>query len=662
MITHIKRKSSEINGRKIFSKISNRKRKIKPAKLFPTIALGILIILVLVISIDGINIPSASSAEPTIVIKRAFFETDNHADSVVVEKSDMYLCHNQVSFKIPSIESIKPSQVTLVYRNVRAVNSYDSEFQSFLNNNWILRDAQGNLIHTTANPYQYIVDKGSSTYQQWVANWINSYVYQYGYDGVFLDCSVYPTVGENLWGTPAYDAGAINPRTGRLYTNQEHKQAEISLINKIKSTLGTKLVIGNGIYEGQRFFQRDYDEIILNSQIDGVVSEGWLMTFDNPYWYSESKWLENIKFAAWLETNFLSRGKIFIPTMQNVEPYDGGSTRLPSGTTAEQYALYGFSSLLLTATKSGSTYINFGKYMLRDYPQSLFKIELGMPLGSYYMITETHVYARDYTKTKIFVNPTYNTYTVHLDGTYRTYEGQTVSSSITMYPHTGRILERLSDAPAAGSEEPQSSSLLFSDSFESNNFGKWNKLITTSGEIAYISRASWGAPVFEGEYSARFRTDGQYAIARAYAYKQVESKTTLYVQATINYDSGLSLNKWKALWTIQFVDSSNSVIASYGVKADQTSTKWACMYGSQTNFASFGPQPDKWYIVEAMFKKSSYGDTLALYVNGAQVASLSINTSGENSITGVRIGIAYNDAGYTSAIYADTIKIYDNYI
>jgi hypothetical protein len=660
MITQIKIESSTGNRRKNFSRVGNRMKKTKLAKIFPAIALGILITLVLVNSIDFINISSAS-AEPTMVIKRAFFETDNHPDSVIVEKSDMYLNHQQVSFKISNIESTKPSQVTLLYRNVRAVNTYDPEFQTFLNNNWILRDAHGNLLRTTANPSQYIVDKGSPAYQQWVANWINSNVYQYGYDGVFLDCSVYPTIGENLWGTPAYGVGAINPRTGRLYTDQEHKQSEISLINRIKYTLGNKLVIGNGIYEGQRFFQRDYDEIILNSQIDGVVSEGWLMTFDNPYWYSESKWLENIKFAAWLETNFLPRGKIFIPAMQNVEPYDGGATRLPSGATAEQYALYGFSSLLLTATRSGSTYINFGRYILYDYPQSLFKIELGTPIGNYYMITGTHIYTRDFTKTKILVNPTYNTYTVKLDGNYRTPEGQTVGPSITLYPHTGKILERLSDSPAAGSEPPQISSMLFSDSYESNSFEKWNKLTTTSGESAYISRTSWGAPVYEGQYSARFRTDGQYTTARSYSYKEVGSKTTLYAEAMIYYDTGLSLNQWKALWNIQFIDSSNSIIASYGVKADQTSAKWACMYGSQTDFASFGPQQDRWYKVEAMFKKSSYGDTIGLYVNSEKVASLSINTTGENSVAGVRIGIPYSDAGHTSAIYADSIKISERY-
>ena len=86
------------------------------------------------------------------------------------------------------------------------------------------------------------------------------------------------------------------------------------------------------------------------------------------------------------------------------------------------------------------------------------------------------------------------------------------------------------------------------------------------------------------------------------------------------------------------------------------------MYGSYTSFASFGPQQDTWYTIQAMFTKSSYGDTLAIYINGAEATSLTINTSGENSVAGIRIGIPYNDAGYTSAVFADSVIIHNSYI
>ena len=661
--------------------IRTRRKKVKLVKFIAPLILATLLATVFMTQTGILNIPAANAAESDLVIKRAFYETDSHSNNVIVQSSDLYLNHYQVGFKIPSIESAKPSQITLLYRNVRVVKNYESEFQTFVNNNWILKDSRGNMIRSTYSSSQYIVDKGSSSYQRWVANWIKSYIDRYGYDGVFIDCAVYSTIGEDLWGTTA--SGAINPRTGRLYTDAEYRQAEISMINTIKDTIGSKLVIGNGIYDGTRFFQRDYDQILLNSKIDGVMSEGWLMTLDNPQWYSESKWKDSVDFEVWLENNFLPKGKIFIPTCQNVESYDQVGTRLPSGCTSEQYALYCFSSVLLGASRSGSTYLNLGSYILRSYPQSLFDIELGTPTGNYYMTTGTHVYTRDYTKTKILVNPTSTTYTVNLDQTYRTPEGQTISGRVTMYPHTGRILERLGTTPAptptptptpspspqptptptpTPNPPPPSSSIIFSDNFEANSFSRWDGQTTTTGESVYITRASWGAPVYDGSYCARFRTDGEYDTARSYVYKNVGSRSTIYARAEINFDTGLALDSWNALWTIQFIDSSGSIIASYGVRADRNSAKWACMYGDETHYATFGPQQDRWYTVEAMFTRSSYGNTVAIYIDGTQAASFSVNTSGENNIAEVRIGIPYNAPGYTSAIYADSVVIDDSYI
>ena len=86
--------------------------------------------------------------------------------------------------------------------------------------------------------------------------------------------------------------------------------------------------------------------------------------------------------------------------------------------------------------------MNFGYYMPEDYPQSLFQIDLGSPLAAYYRVEATHVYARDFSKVKVLVNPTYDTYLVNLDGHYETFDGVKVTSPITIAPHTGIILKR----------------------------------------------------------------------------------------------------------------------------------------------------------------------------------------------------------------------------
>jgi hypothetical protein len=129
---------------------------------------------------------------------------------------------------------------------------------------------------------------------------------------------------------------------------------------------------------------------------------------------------------------------MFVPICYNAAPYDQKDAALPTQCTKEQYALYGFCSLLLAVDVNGHNCMNYAYYD-SEYVDSLFNLKLGMPLGSYYMISGTHVYTRDFTKTKILVNPTNNTYTIKLQPC-QTFEGHSIDTSITLQPHTAEIL------------------------------------------------------------------------------------------------------------------------------------------------------------------------------------------------------------------------------
>ena len=102
---------------------------------------------------------------------------------------------------------------------------------------------------------------------------------------------------------------------------------------------------------------------------------------------------------------------------------------------------YNFASLLLGATRSNTHYINFGYYQ-SNYLDSLFAIDPGSPLGSYYMVSGTHVYTREFSNIKVLVNPTYQGYSVSLDGSFETIDGTPLGSTIWMSPHTAMILIR----------------------------------------------------------------------------------------------------------------------------------------------------------------------------------------------------------------------------
>jgi hypothetical protein len=173
---------------------------------------------------------------------------------------------------------------------------------------------------------------------------------------------------------------------------------------------------------------------LLNSSIDGVLSEGWISDYTESTWYDETEWKKSIDMAVWVNDNFLSRdNKFFIALCANV-----AEGTIPEGATAEQYALFGYASLLLAISNNGNV-INYGTYLFNDYVQSLFRTKVGTPINAYSVIPNTHVYARDFTDAKVLVNPTNIAYAVNLNGEYLSNNGTV--SSLTIQPNSGIILK-----------------------------------------------------------------------------------------------------------------------------------------------------------------------------------------------------------------------------
>jgi subtilisin-like proprotein convertase family protein len=377
-------------------------------------------------------------------MKRAFSDYWSFSPLLYSEKTDLYICHCEVAVtgKVEEIHQIRPDVVCLLYRNMRAIKEESPEFQMALDGNWILKDSKGQLIRETV--YGGVtVDKGNLDYQDWVADWIKSYLDQYGFDGVYTDRNLYNTVWFAFWGT-TWTSGEtgppINPRTGQVYTDAEYTADQIALTNKVKDRIYPRLLVCNGIIQGQRFFQYGLADTLLNTKLDGVVSEYLFSNDEYAQWYSESKWKASLDYIAWLEKNFLFRNKIFLPGMSHAN----SPSTLPADCTQEQYMTYAFASLFLAAKNFSQYYPYLGdgsQYGMQDYPQNLFKLDLGKPVNDYYVVTGTHVYARDFSKTKILVNPTTQSYSISLNGSYMTLDGASVKSPLTLNPHTGMILK-----------------------------------------------------------------------------------------------------------------------------------------------------------------------------------------------------------------------------
>jgi hypothetical protein len=371
-----------------------------------------------------------------IVILRHLIETWAFT-AEETSNSDIWSGHYDALCRVPELRALNPNIICLLYRNIRTVwgpnNIYEynaAQLQLFMDKEWILKDENSNFV-TDENGDGYFVDVGNSEYQNWLALWLEDYVLEYSANGVFLDNCL--ASSEIAWGCSQIP---MNPRTNLPWTDDEWHDAVVSLANTVKTTLGeNRIVFANGIFNGNNWINRlQYYQGLMNSQIDGIMSEGWISDYSKTTWYDESTWKKSVDMAVWINDNFLSKeNKFFIALCGNA-----AESTTPSGATLDQYALFSYASLLLAASNNGNT-LNYGSFLIENRTQNLFKTEVGTPKNSYAIIQGTHIYTRDFTNIKVLVNPTDQTYTVNLNKEY--YLNNNQVSTVVVQPHTGILLE-----------------------------------------------------------------------------------------------------------------------------------------------------------------------------------------------------------------------------
>jgi hypothetical protein len=131
--------------------------------------------------------------------------------------------------------------------------------------------------------------------------------------------------------------------------------------------------------------------------------------------------------------------------------------------------------------------------------------------------------------------------------------------------------------------------------------------------------------------------------------------TTATVSMNV-YVTDLPLESWQALWLVQFIGPSGSVLASYGIKNGGWTSKWATYSQSVNSFATSGPNQGTWYRIDAHYSRAASGETVVLYVNGVEVSHLNLDTSA-SGVAGVRCGIGYYDGGPSTRVYIDDVSI-----
>ena len=343
-----------------------------------------------------------------------------------------------------------PNIKVLLYRNMRSIYTHAPEYAQFQANGWLLHNAQGEEITSLGFGTQRLVDLGNTAYQQWLGDWMKTTILKYGFDCGFLDDAIFGT-REILYGmvgvTSRCDAQTacppINPRTSLPYTNADWLSANLATLQRVKSVLGTIPLYANGTFNGMHFWRTGthdaYVTLIQNSGIDGWMIEGFLNDGSGTY-YSEDYWKQSVEYIRWIEANVSLQKRVFVATHWQ--------DTIPSDILHDDFVLYVYASLLLAASPERVYYTidqpenTSLQFHSSQFVQSLHKIDLGNPSGAYYVLAEVanaRVYARQYEKGIVLVNPTANALAVTLPQTYKTLDGVNVTS-LNMPAHRGAIL------------------------------------------------------------------------------------------------------------------------------------------------------------------------------------------------------------------------------
>jgi hypothetical protein len=340
---------------------------------------------------------------------------------------------------IDSIHAIEASYLGLLYRNIHKVSTASPEWNYIQSQGWVLKDTQGNEVYSSLyGTSSRMVDIGNGNYQEWLASWIYNQTTLHSYSGVFCDDGFGAYPGEIFWDAKT---SPINPRTGTTWTSSDIENALIGLYNHVRASLGSKIIVGNGVFDGDRWQSRKsgYEYVLSNTDINGVMGEDWWYHTSGASWLAEGSWKNSLDSLVELENTFIKNNssKIFVPC--GWIDCDG-DIPLPSGANYDQVAKYAFASTLL-GMQSNQIYLGMSnnETRLMQFYNSLFSISIGSPTNNYSMIINTHIYERNFTKCIVLVNPTNSPYNVTLNGTYTDLEGQIVGS-FTMAPHTGDVL------------------------------------------------------------------------------------------------------------------------------------------------------------------------------------------------------------------------------
>lgn len=291
---------------------------------------------------------------------------------------------------------------------------------------WFLHDMNGKRVKTKLSK-AFVMDSENKGFQNWLSQKISNLV-NFGYDGIAADAFYYPPFPPY---SNYYETQPINPQTGKGFSSSDWLSAKDDLLKALKNSLGNKLLVVNGYATGRAYYR--YGAGGLLNIADGVWAEGFIRWANDNLGNFRSKgdWKKDIDMLKELS----AKGKIIITETK----FLSGQENTP---LANKIKVYAFGSYLLGA--DGRSYFELNTVDAQNYwhneslPFRGYNLKIGNPLGRYYY--KNHLYQRNFTGGKVFVNPNTKSFRINLGRSYVTLSGKQIKRKITIKPHSAVIL------------------------------------------------------------------------------------------------------------------------------------------------------------------------------------------------------------------------------
>ncbi|MGH9094961.1 MAG: putative glycoside hydrolase [Acidimicrobiales bacterium] len=297
----------------------------------------------------------------------------------------------QFGADLPAMRAANPNLIVLGYMNGTFTSANPGPSVPV---SWYLHDNNGHTI-TSVGYGNHLMDP---TNPGWIANRQASctQLIASGYDGCLVDMlGTAPLIPHYLTGLP------VDPATGVTYTTASWVAATARLSAAIAMSVAPRVVVGNGLVDGTRYFDPTAPTAQLLDGLSGAMGESWLKgpRADSSY-PTPSHWKQNVD--ALVDAGRRGRSVVALTKTWG------------SGTAAQKDAWHVFALASFLLGTDGRSYFSFSSANTTGgtaYDSPWEHADVGQPTGAYTRNSDGS-YQRLFTTGEAMVNPTPATVTL----------------------------------------------------------------------------------------------------------------------------------------------------------------------------------------------------------------------------------------------------------